>query len=186
MPRGQVVGFHALPGGHGSRLKDVVMGLQWDPPSGDSPGHPADLDALCVLFDADGRVLEVIHPARPRSVDGSVIHTGDSRNGAGDWDDERIFVFLEALPETVSKVSFIAMSAAGRSFDGIPGAHCHVSDQVDDVPLVCVDLTVLFGRTMHVVAALCRNAAGWQFSSQSPVDERVLFAELAMLVGSAK
>ncbi len=187
MPRGQVVGFHARPCNDPEpRLKDVVMGLQWDPPNGAVPGQPADLDALCVLFDADGRVVEVIHPGQLRSTDGSVIHTGDSRNGTGDWDDERVFVFLEALPQSVSKVSFVVVSATGKSFDVIPSAHCHVSDQVSDIPWVCVDLTALCGRTIHIVAALCRDAAGWQFSSQSPVDERGLFAELAMLMRSAK
>lgn len=187
MHRGQVIGFHALPGDdRGLRLKDVVMGLHWDPPNGALPGLPADLDALCVLFDAEGRIVEVIHPGQPRSVDGSVIHTGDSRNGASDWDDERIFVFLEALAETVSEVSFVVLSATGRSFDVIPGARCHVSDQASDIPWLRVDLTALCGRTIHVVAALCRDVAGWRFSSHSPVDERRLFPELATLIRSAK
>lgn len=187
MRRGQVVGFHALPDDdHEPRLQDVVMGLHWDPPNGALPGLPADLDALCVLFDADGRIVEVIHPGQPRNVDGSVIHTGDSRNGASDWDDERIFVFLEALPQVVSKVSFVVLSATGTSFEVIPGAHCHVSDQVSDIAWVRADLTALCGRTIHVVAALCRDVAGWKFSSQSPVDEPGLFAELAILMRSAK
>src|SRR5688572_2562453 len=89
----------------GARLdpSQIVMGLHWDPPQEDAVGEPDDLDALCVLLDTQGGVVEVIHPDHPRNLNGSVVHTGDSRTGASTWDDERIFVFLEALPETVSE-----------------------------------------------------------------------------------
>jgi tellurium resistance protein TerZ len=60
-------------------LKEVVMGLHWDPVERNAVSHQADLDALCVLFDAQGRVSEVVHPGHARSADSSVIHTGDSR-----------------------------------------------------------------------------------------------------------
>ena len=80
------------------KLNEIVMGLHWDPPEDGATADPADLDTLCVLFDAQGCVLEVIHPGHPRNEDSSVVHTGDSRTGASEWDDERIFVFLAALP----------------------------------------------------------------------------------------
>ena len=79
-------------------LKEIVMGLHWDPPQEGVATDPENLDALCVLYDEQRRMLEIIHPGHPRNANGSVIHTGDSRTGASEWDDERIFVFLEALP----------------------------------------------------------------------------------------
>jgi stress response protein SCP2 len=168
------------------RLKEVVMGLHWDPPVDARPDRPADLDALCLLLDCDGQALEIIHPGHTRSLDGSVIHTGDSRTGASHWDDERIFVFLEALPGGVSKVSFLVSSAAGVSFDAIPGASCHVSDPVSDMPWIRVDLTTLCGQTVHTVAVLCRDAAGWRFSTEPLTDDGLRYADLAMRARSAK
>lgn len=161
------------------------MGLRWDPPNDVRPGQSADLDALCVLFAANERVLEVIRPGHPRSVDGSVIHTGGSRSGASEWDDERIFVFLDALPEAVSKLSFLVLSVTGRSFDTIPAALCHISDRISEAPRVRVDLTALCGRTAHAVAVMGREAVGWRLTDV-PGNELGLFAELHSLVRRAK
>jgi len=171
---------------HEPELKDVVLGLHWDPPDDAVRGQPADLDALCVLCDRSGRMLEVIHPGHPRTVDGSVIHTGDSRTGASAWDDERIFVFLGALPAAVSRVTFLVLSATGKPFDAVPGAVCHVSDRISEIPRVRVDLTALRGRTAHVIATLDRDGAGWHVAADVRSDERELFAELRQLVGAAK
>src|SRR5690606_21925514 len=90
----EVESFGTASGDGPPKLKDVVFGLHWDPPHNAPSNQSADLDALCVLFDSNGLMLEVIHPGHPYSVDGCVTHTGDSRNGANHWDDERIFVFL--------------------------------------------------------------------------------------------
>ncbi|HSQ02924.1 MAG TPA: TerD family protein, partial [Burkholderiales bacterium] len=69
---------------------EVIMGLRWDVqehrPRSSEP-H-ADLDAFCVLFDAQSQLVELVHPGRTRNANGSVVHTGDSRTGAKEWDDE--------------------------------------------------------------------------------------------------
>lgn len=167
-------------------LKDVVMGLHWDPPAIGVGSPPADLDALCVLFDSRDRVLEVVHPGNPRGANESVVHTGDSKTGASVWDDERIFVFLETLPETVSKLAFIVLSATGRQFDAIPGAVCHVSDQASEIAWAHIKLTSLSGRSASAVAILCRTELGWRLDTEANVFEREFFDELLLLVTCAK
>jgi len=167
-------------------LQEVVMGLHWDPPSIGVTNQAADLDALCVLFDSHARVLEVVHPGHPRSVDGSVVHTGDSRTGASSWDDERIFVFLEALPEEVSELAFIVSSASGQAFNEVPGAYCHISDHVSEAAWTRIDLTSLFGHTACTVAILRRAEAGWKIATDAHAVEDRLLAELRRLVGGAK
>jgi len=158
--------FHVVPD-LDYELKEVVMGLHWDPPEEGAGADPADLDALCVLFDAQRSVLEVIHPAHPGTADGAVIHTGDSRTGASEWDDERIFVFLKALPESVSALSFAVASPAGRSFGKVRGASCHVSDRVTERELLRVEFTAADRHTTHCVATLHRGAAGWSISADA-------------------
>ncbi len=162
-------------------LKEIVMGLHWDPPE-DASADPEDLDAVCVLLDGEQRVLEVIHPGNPRNTDGSVVHTGDSRTGAGEWDDERIFVFLAALPATVSSVAFFVVSVKDRPFGEIRGASCHVSDHATEYKWIDVKLTPLREQTAHFVALLRRDATGWKFSKDADAISGERVAGLISLV----
>jgi tellurium resistance protein TerD len=159
-----------------SELKTIVMGLHWDPLDDGIAGQPADLDAVCVVFDLQDQVTDVIHPNRPRNADGSIIHTGDSRTGASVWDDERIFVFLEALPETVSKLAFVVVNPTGRPFHDISGASCHISDHANETELIRVDLTAITGQTSHTVAIVYRCPAGWRISVEVPAAIQSLLA----------
>jgi len=165
---------HTSPKGSASAkrevdLKEIVMGLHWHPqePGASAGREPANLDASCVLFDEEGRVVEVVHPGRPINANGSVLHTGDSRTGASEWDDERIFVFLEALPDSVSALAFVVTSANGRVFSEIPGASCHVSDRVTEREWIRLDLTALGKHREHRIATLRRGPAGWEISSDA-------------------
>jgi len=169
-----------------AELREVVLGLHWDPPNGTAASRLADLDALCVLCDSRDRVLEVIHPAHPRDAAGSVIHTGDSRTGASSWDDERVFVFLDALPQAVSTLAFVVASAAGQSFDEVPGALCHVSDRLSETEWVRIDLTSLVGQTIHIVATLRRGITGWTITKNEHAVEAELLDEVQRLLGNPK
>jgi len=143
-------------------LSELVMGVHWSP-SGHGGGG-ADLDALCVLYDAPGRVLDTIHPGRLRNANGSVVHTGDSLQGANHWDDERLFVFPEALPGTVARLTFVVACADGRTFDEVPGAVCHVTDHASEHEWLRLDLTALRGQRSHTVATLQRAGDGWSLA----------------------
>lgn len=147
-------------------LKEIVMGLRWrsrEPGAGAK--RPANLDAQCVMFDKEHRVVEVVHLGRLRNTNGSVLHTGDSKTGGSEWDNERIFVFLEALPEPVCALAFVVKSADGRRFGEVPGAWCHVSDRLTEHEWLRLDLTSLGRRREHRVALLRRSPAGWRIST---------------------
>jgi tellurium resistance protein TerZ len=146
-------------------LKEVVMGLHWDPSEGAANVHPENLDALCVLFDQEQQIVETIHPGNPRSSNGSVVHTGDSRTGASQWDDERIFVFLEALPANVTTLVFIVASATGKPIREARGASCHISDHATEYQWVNMELTTLDTQTTYCVATLSRSLTGWEIAS---------------------
>lgn len=175
----------ASPGAtHG--LKEVVLGLHWTPPEHGAAAEPADLDALCVLFDGHQRVLEVIGPTHPRNANGSVFHTGDSRMGTSEWDDERIFVFLDALPDAVASLAFVAASATGQAFSEVRGASCHVSDRITEREWVRLELTALERHTVHCVATLHRSPKGWKMSTGARLLNADLMAELLSLVSNRK
>ncbi|MDP1536838.1 MAG: TerD family protein [Burkholderiales bacterium] len=162
-------------------LKEVVMGLHWDPPEEGVNLHPENLDALCVLFDQEQQIVEIIHPGNPRSTNGSVIHTGDSRTGASKWDDERIFVFLEALPANVTTLLFIVASATGSPIRKVRGASCHISDHATEYQWVNIELTTLDTQTTYCVATLSRSPSGWEMSSTAQSMNRELVAKSSAL-----
>lgn len=149
----------------------IVMGLRWNAPAQDARVQPADLDALCVLFDAQDNLLDIIHPGRPRNADGTVVHTGDSKDGAGDWDNERIFVFLQALPPQVKKLVFMVATASDRPLDTVAGASCHVSDPYNDTELMRIDLTTLVGKKSHHFAVASRGPLGWRLNDGEPPND---------------
>lgn len=150
-----------------SDLKEIVMGLHWDPQPNGIRADPENLDALCVLLDEQHDMLEIIHPGQPRNANGSVIHTGDARTGASAWDDERIFVFLAALPAAVSTIGFVVANASQRAFGDIPGASCHVSDRVSEREWIRHDLTTLGKHKVHCVAIVRRSPTGWKMASDA-------------------
>jgi len=162
-------------------LKEVVMGLHWDPSEDDGNLHPENLDALCILFDQVQQIVETIHPGNPRSTNGSVVHTGDSRTGASKWDDERIFVFLEALPANVTTLVFIVASATGNPIRKVRGASCHISDHATEYQWVNIELTTLDTQTTYCVATLSRSLTGWKLSSTAQSINRELEAKSSAL-----
>ena len=143
------------------------MGLHWDPPEGRIT-DAADLDAVCLLFDARGRVFDVIHPGHRQNVNGSVLHTGDAVSGASTWDDERVFVFLDALPDTVAALAFVVVSASRHPFNEVRGAYCHLSDPVTDDVYVRVDLSALAAQEAACISTLHRNGQAWEFRPAPP------------------
>jgi stress response protein SCP2 len=169
-----------------TELKEVVLGLHWAPAQGGAAHRPADLDALCVLFDSDNRVLEVVHPGCPRSTDGSITHTGDSKNGASTWDDERIFVFLNALPKNVDKLAFVVLGSTDQPFDQVPGAFCHVSDRLSEAKLAHMDLTSLAGQAAYAITILRCGESGWKIATDAVNTDRRLFKDLRRLIQGSK
>jgi len=163
----------------GTGLHEIVMGLHWDPAEPGGDANVSVLDALCVLFDAGTRVLDIIHSGHLRNANESVVHTGDSLTGASVWDDERIFVFLDALPDEVQTLAFVIVSANGRSLHLAPGAYCHISDQYTEQEILHLDFSTLLECQVHAAGGLCRSATGWNLieNASSQVGEALL-AEL--------
>lgn len=170
----------------GIELRDVVMGLHWDPQQGQSAATPENLDALCVLLDRQRRPLEVVHPAHPRNENGSVIHTGDETTGASAWDDERIFVFLEALPAEICFVEFVVVSSTGGAFCDIKGACCHISDRDTEQAWARIELTGLGRKTRHCVAALSREPSGWMLSTDAQDNALMTESEVSAVMQSLR
>ncbi|MDB5755487.1 MAG: chemical-damaging agent resistance protein [Massilia sp.] len=87
-------------------LNKMVVGLGWDVRSTD--GAAFDLDGAVFLLDPSGKVrsdADFVFYNNLKSVDGSVVHSGDNRTGAGEGDDETVTIDLANVPAGVDKMA---------------------------------------------------------------------------------
>ena len=156
----------------GGSLTRVTMGLGWDVRKAkgfmgmfSGGGGEIDLDASCLLFDSNRQVLDAVWFRQLRSTDGSIIHTGDNRTGAGDGDDEQIIVDLSAVPAQVTALVFTVNSFTGDTFDKIENAFCRLVDATNSQEMARYDLTGVGSHTGQVMANVSRSGGGWEMKA---------------------
>ena len=169
LQKGQSVRLEKSGGGS---LSKTTMGIGWDVRKAKGLGKffgggggDIDLDASCLLFDNKRDLVDSVWFRQLKSVDGSIVHTGDNRTGAGDGDDEQIIVDLTALPASVSALVFTVNSFQGDTFDRIENAYCRLVDTSTSVELARYDLTGSGSHTGQVMAKLTRGAGGWDMKA---------------------
>ena len=156
----------------GGSLTRVTMGLGWDVRKSKGfmgmfggGGGEIDLDASCLLFDSNRQVLDAVWFRQLRSNDGSIIHTGDNRTGAGDGDDEQIIVDLSSIPGHVVSLVFTVNSFTGDTFDKIENAFCRLVDTTNSQEMARYDLTGAGSHTGQVMAKVSRSGGGWEMKA---------------------
>jgi tellurium resistance protein TerZ len=104
LQKGQKISLEKEAGGALSR---VTMGLGWDVIKskgffgfGAARTEAVDLDASVRDVRRIQPPVDVVWFRQLKSKDGSIVHTGDNRTGAGDGDDEQIVVDLRSVPPT--------------------------------------------------------------------------------------
>lgn len=169
LQKGQTVRLEKSDGG---TLTRVAMGLGWDVRKAKGilgmfggSGGDIDLDASCLLYDADRRLVDEIWFRQLASKDGSIVHSGDNRTGAGDGDDETINVDLSRLPASVQTLVFTVNSFQGDTFDRIANAYCRLVDLTNGKEMARYDLTGSGSHTGQVMAKLTRGAGGWDMKA---------------------
>lgn len=169
LAKGQTVRLEKSGGG---TLTRVAMGLGWDvrKPKGllglfSRQGGDIDLDASCLLFDANRKLVDQVWFRQLSSKDGSIVHSGDNLTGAGDGDDETINVDLTRLPASVQVLVFTVNSFRGDAFDRIENAYCRVVDLAGGKELARYDLTGSGSHTGQVMAKLVRGSGGWDMKA---------------------
>lgn len=169
LQKGQKISLSKESGG---TLSKVVMGLGWDAKQttgsklkglfGGGKTEAIDLDASCVLFDDQNKVVDIIYFGQLKSRDGSVIHTGDNRSGAGDGDDEQIKVDLGNVPANVKSLVFTVNSFSGQTFDEVENAYCRIVDSSNDTEVARYTLTSQGSHTALVMTKLYRHNGEWK------------------------
>lgn len=165
-------GARVALGKDGEELGRVHMGLGWDPVKHTTlrPGLQAltgvDLDAACLLFDADHHMVDSVWARQLKSKDGAVSHTGDNVTGQGEGDDESIVVDLAALPARVTALVFTVSSFSGADFSKVAAAYCRLLDDATEAELARYELTPTGTHNAKVFAKVVRDGeGGWTMTA---------------------
>ena len=152
-------------------LKKIVLGLGWDPRKTD--GKEFDLDAMVFLTADTGKVrsdADFVFFNNKSSADGSVVHAGDNRSGAGDGDDETIAIDLEKVPADVAKIVATVVIYEGKersqNFGMVDKAYIRVLNGEGGAEIARFDLSEDAGTvTAMIFGEIYRNGAEWKFKA---------------------
>jgi tellurium resistance protein TerZ len=165
LQKGQKISLDKEAGG---ALSKVIMGLGWDAIKTKglfgfgSKTEAVDLDASCVVFDEANNLVDVVWFRQLKSKDGSIVHTGDNRTGAGDGDDEQIIVDLPRVPPHVKSLVFTVNSFTGQSFAQVENGYCRLLNAANQQEVARYDLAVQGAHTAQIMAKLYRHGGEWK------------------------
>jgi tellurium resistance protein TerD len=150
-------------------LTKMTVGLGWDIRATD--GAAFDLDGAVFLLNQSGKVRsdsDFIFYNNLKSADGSVVHSGDNRTGAGDGDDESISIDLSKVPADVDKivvgVTIHDAEARRQNFGMVGKAFIRCINANGNAEIARYDLSE-DGSTeaAMIFGEVYRNGADWKF-----------------------
>jgi tellurium resistance protein TerZ len=168
----------------GVKLTNITMGLGWDPIKTKgifgfgSKTQEVDLDASCILFDEQGKQTDAVWFRQLKSKDGSIVHTGDNRTGAGDGDDEQITVDLTRVPANVKSLVFTVNSFTGQNFSQIENATCRIVNGSNNQEVARFNLSTLGSHNAQIMAKLYRHGDEWKMHAIGEIGNGRTFEEL--------
>lgn len=160
-------------------LRKVRVAIGWSAPE-QTGGHDLDLDASLFILNRDNMVRfdeDFIFYNNLKSEDGSIVHSGDSRDGKGEGDDEIIDINLETLPFDIEKMIFVISihNAEERfqSFKDVQSDFIRIVNADTSKEIARFDMTCDTSENIaYELAALVRGDNGWRFERlQTPHPE---------------
>jgi tellurium resistance protein TerD len=151
-------------------LKNIMIGIGWDLKQFDR--DPPDLDASVFLLDKSDRTREdtdFIFYGNLTGCEGAVRHTGDSRTGAGEGDDETVLFDLPAIPFDVLKISFVLsiydLDMTENNFSHVKNVYFRVVNKETEQEMMRYELSDELNsqHTGLIIGELERVGANWVF-----------------------
>jgi tellurium resistance protein TerD len=150
-------------------LSKMMVGLGWDVRATD--GAAFDLDGVVFMLNQSGKVrsdADFVFYNNLKSADGSVVHSGDNRTGAGDGDDETVTIDLARVPADVDKI-IVAVTihdadARRQNFGMVGKAFIRCVNAANNGEITRYDLSEDSStETAMVFGEVYRNGADWKF-----------------------
>jgi len=185
LQKGQKISLDKEAGG---ALRSITMGLGWDAIKKKglfgfgAKSESVDLDASVVLFDDAGKVIDTVWFRQLKSKDGSIVHTGDNRTGAGDGDDEQINVDLSLVPGNVKSLVFTVNSFTGQNFSQVENAYCRIVNAATQQEVARYELSVQGAHTAQIMAKLYRHNSEWKMHAIGENGSGRTFEDLMPLI----
>lgn len=153
-------------------LRKVLIGVGWDAPE-KLDGQPVDLDASAFLLNRENRVrrdTDFVFYNNLETENGALKHLGDNTTGAGDGDDEKIHIDLDALAYDIDRISFSVTihnaTERQQAFEIVKNAFIRVVNEESGVEVARFDLTEdATGFNAITFGELVRDIVGWKFKA---------------------
>lgn len=149
-------------------LKNITVGLGWDPAQGIS----MDLDVFALALH-NGKVQsanDVVYYAQ-RTVVPGINLSEDNRTGQGEGDDETIKIALDSIPSDITEIGIFVniyeASQKNQNFGMVHGSYCRLVDDVtgkEEAIFVLNESDAALYNAFHFVT-FKRNATGWSFET---------------------
>lgn len=166
---------------NGGELQRVVVALGWDEAQGNGSGflssllggkkQDIDCDASAFVC-VNGRIVnknDIVYFGNLTHKTKAVQHAGDNLTGAGDGDDEQIFVELNKLPQEYDKIIFVVNIYQARErkqhFGMIRNAYIRICDE-RGIELCRYNLSENYDNmTAMVFGEMYRHNGVWKFNA---------------------
>ena len=159
-------------------LSAVVVGLGWDEVEQSKRGffapkpQPIDCDASAILL-KNGKFCnknDLVYFGQLQHPSGTVRHMGDNLTGAGDGDDEQIFVDLASVPAEYDRIVIVVniydCLKRNQHFGMIRNAFIRLVDGKTGVEMCKYNLTEDYsGSTAMIFGEIYRHNGEWKFSA---------------------
>lgn len=148
-------------------MQHIIAGLGWDEAT--LNGVPVDCDVSVFLLGANGKLVSDEHFIfynNLKSPDGAVAHTGDSRDGDGEGDDESINIDLSKIDSRVEYLYFAITihesGDRGHHFGNVENSFIKIRNAADNSVLCQYELKESFdGQDSLIIASISRNGGVW-------------------------
>jgi tellurium resistance protein TerD len=149
-------------------IRSIIIGAGWEQKSIEKDA--VDVDLSCFLLDKTEKTRvdsDFIYFNNPSGCEGAVKLLEDSRGGAGEGDDERIFIDLNGLPFEIGRIVF-AISIydehfKGHHFGDIRDLYLRIVNYESDQEIArfLIPLDELVGASAIYCAAMVREGPQW-------------------------
>lgn len=150
-------------------LKKVILGAGWDISRN---GADFDLDIAAFLLDSNNKFNTVSNVIFFNNPNGQGITLGgDNRTGAGDGDDERILIDLQAIDSNIAKIAFVVTihnaQAKRQTFGMIDNSYVRLLDAENNEKELCrFNLKEDSSTSTSVIfAELYKAGSEWEFKA---------------------
>lgn len=149
-------------------LKNITVGLGWDPAQGVS----MDLDVFALALH-NGKVQSANDVVfyQQRDIVSGIILSEDNRTGQGEGDDETIKISLNSVPADVTEIGIFVniyeASKKNQNFGMVHGSYCRLVDDAtgkEEAIFVLNESDAALYNAFHFVT-FKRNATGWTFET---------------------